>query len=478
MSGSNPVNTRNYSVASSANRIRGGFLAAFVLLLFSTILSFLSTQKVQEQSDIVNRTNTIIHDLDNTLGYLTSTESSFRGYLIDRQEDHLNQFSVNMRRLDSMVDRIDDQVSGNAEQMKNIMGIQVAIKDVIGTFEKSIQLFDQNKRVTDQILNLNNKANEKIMNVESMVIQMQNDERAFLSQRSSDLSQYAVLIKWLSIFSFVVAVLVTIYSITVFNQENRARLAAHTNADGLRAQLENRVEELANLNAELIGLRSMEKYAATGRIARIIAHEVRNPLTNINLAVEQLHSEYKGEADSEMFFGMVQRNSERINKLVSDLLDSTRLTQLNKQQVSVNDFLKACLKDAGDRVALNHIHVITRFREDVGEFQVDKEKMKIAFTNLIVNAIEAMADGGTLIISTSRESERLIINISDNGSGMNKEQMSRLFEPFFTTKKSGNGLGLANTQNIILNHNGGIKAESEEGKGSTFTITFDLEENV
>ena len=105
----------------------------------------------------------------------------------------------------------------------------------------------------------------------------------------------------------------------------------------------------------------------------------------------------------------------------------------------------------------------------------DKEKIKIVFLNLIVNAIEAMDQKGKLVLGTRSDNKKCIVTIEDNGKGMDKDQMSRLFEPYFSTKKDGNGLGLANAQNIILSHQGSISAESEKGVGTCFSLSFKME---
>ena len=132
---------------------------------------------------------------------------------------------------------------------------------------------------------------------------------------------------------------------------------------------------------------------------------------------------------------------------------------------------------ASDRIALYNIAVKKNYSSDICDVAVDKEKLKIAFLNIIVNAIEAMEPGkGILSITTRGENNKCVVEIGDNGSGMDKESLGRLFEPYFTSKPKGNGLGLTNTQNIILNHRGTIQADSEKGKGTTFIITLDFVE--
>jgi signal transduction histidine kinase len=301
---------------------------------------------------------------------------------------------------------------------------------------------------------------------------MKQEERALWLERSKKVSEYSGLIQVLNIASIIIAILLTIYSIVVYNKENKEKLQVSKKADEYKNTLQEQVKELAALNAELLDLRRMEKYLVTGRIARVIAHEVRNPLTNINLACEQLQSEIDNNDSAKMLFTMINRNSERINQLVSDLLNSTRIAELSFSEASVNEILDATLELARDRIELKQIFVVKNYDENVCKISVDVEKLKIAFLNIIVNAVEAMEENGTLEITTDSSNNHCTVKISDNGRGMKKPEMDRLFEPYFTTKEKGNGLGLANTQNIILAHKGSISAESEFGKGTSFTITF------
>jgi signal transduction histidine kinase len=109
--------------------------------------------------------------------------------------------------------------------------------------------------------------------------------------------------------------------------------------------------------------------------------------------------------------------------------------------------------------------------------KVDADKIKIAFLNIIVNGVEAMESGGTLTVKTSSRNNNCIIEISDDGNGIDKDSLDKIFDPYFTNKKNGNGLGLTNTENIILTHNGTIAVESEMGKGTTFTIALNFEKH-
>jgi signal transduction histidine kinase len=308
------------------------------------------------------------------------------------------------------------------------------------------------------------------MAIDALITKMKQEEITLRDTRSGEISKYSGLIQVLNVVSIVIAVLLTFYSLVVYNKEKKDKNIAAKKAEKYKEELQKRVNELAKLNTELIELRRLEKYVVTGRIARVMAHEVRNPLTNINLACEQLRSEVEDE-DSEIFFTMIKRNSERINQLVSDLLATTR-AELSFSAASINDILEASIELAIDRIQLKQIQVEKYYDQSICAIQMDIEKIKIVFLNLIVNAIEAMGDNGKLQIVTENDEGKCVVKISDNGKGMQKSELDRLFEPYFTTKEKGNGLGLANCHNIIIGHKGSITAESESGKGTTFTIIF------
>jgi len=457
-----------------ATRTRVGFLAAFVLLLISNLLTYVSTQKVSSQAKWMNHANQVIHDLDNLLSFTTRAESAVRGYVIADNKDQLVNFEKSVDAIDSTLQLVRIQTAENNIQQKNLDTLQLYIRDIVFSLERRISFFDSGHVISSQLVQESREGNNLVIRLETFVHKIQKIERKLWDERSENISAYSRLIRILNFISMIVAIILTAYSILVFNKENRAKKIADEQADEFRKQLENRVDQLAELNAELIELRGLEKYAVTGRIARTIAHEVRNPLTNINLAIEQLKSEFDGNENSEMFFEMVSRNSERINRLVSDLLDSTRTTEINREQININDLLDQCIAETEDRLQLNNIQIVKEYDPHICEVNVDIKKMKIAFVNLIVNAIEASENGSKLFLTTRHEKNKCEIRIRDTGRGMNSEQLGRLFEPFFTTKQKGNGLGLANTHNIILSHNGSIKAQSESGKGTEFVITLDF----
>jgi signal transduction histidine kinase len=461
-------------VDNIADRVRWAYLAAFILLLISYIASFISAQNLMKQEQVVNHTNEVIHDLDNLKSFVTEAESAVRGYIINNRKIFLSQYYISRNNADSTFKRVTVLTADNPVQQNNLDTLKNLIGSKFQWLDNGISSFDSTHQISTNLLGNSDQGILRIERVVAFIHAMQYEEKKLWSTRYVQVAKYSDLIKGFNIFSLLLAILLTIYSILTFNKENKAKKEAGNTATAFRDQLELRVDELATLNLELIELRNMEKFAISGRISRTIAHEVRNPLTNINLATEQLRSEVPPNEDVDMLFNMVSRNSNRINQLISDLLNSTRTSELTFTKCSINDILDSSLEYAQDRIQLKQIKVIKDYDLDVCEILVDVEKIKIAFLNIIVNAIEAMDEHGTLHIITQTKNNKCITVISDTGKGMTKADVGRLFEPFFTTKEKGTGLGLTNTQNIILSHNANISAESRPGSGTLFTVSFDF----
>lgn len=457
-----------------ADRVRWGYLLAFIILLCSYILTFYSTQQVLNQQNWVMHTTAVGNTLDNLFSKITESESSCRGYLISGDERFLEDYNKQFAVIDSTFHHLRVLTKDNDLQQRRLDTLQVNIKNKLDFLSSKVLEFKKNNNaLTDSTKKSVYSGKELMDRIRNLVYRMQEEENSKLHNRISSVNTFSNFIKIINICSLILAILLAFYSIIAFNKENLAKQASDTNAQKFREQLEQRVKELDKLNTELLELRSIEKFAATGRITRTIAHEVRNPLTNINLAIEHLKTEIPHSPDTEMLFDMITRNSNRINLLISDLLNSTKATQLNFQKVSVNKLLDTSLGFAQDRIDLKKIKVIKKYAADLKPIMADAEKLNIAFLNIIVNAIEAMKpETGVLEIKTEDKNDRCVVTITDNGVGMNKESLTKLFEPYFTTKEKGTGLGLTNTQNIILGHKASILAESEEGKGTWFIVSF------
>jgi len=222
-------------------------------------------------------------------------------------------------------------------------------------------------------------------------------------------------------------------------------------------------------------LRESEKFAIAGRIALMIAHEVRNPLTNVKLALHQLRDEVSSNEVVRELFSIAERNSDRINELVKALLESTKFSDLQREPVDIRTLLEEALALAEDRIRLKNIRVVKHYSPQLPEITVDQEKIRTALLNIMINGLEALPETeGVLTVVTSRKENKCLISIHDNGAGISEENMNRIFEPYFSNKTNGTGLGLTVTQNIIYNHEGTIEVKSFPGKGTEFIISLDL----
>lgn len=218
-----------------------------------------------------------------------------------------------------------------------------------------------------------------------------------------------------------------------------------------------------------------EKLGVTSRLVRMLAHEVRNPLTNVALSVEQLESELEDE-DLKFYTDIIKRNSTRINDLITQLLQSSRPNEFKLAPGYLHIALDDTLATAYDRLKLKRISIEKQYEAADPKIMLNPDMLKIAFLNLVTNAIEAMEEGtGVLKVSTRQIDGDVQVQIADNGSGISEENMNKVFEPFFTGKKSGMGIGLASTLNIVQAHRGRVDVQSEEGVGTVFTLSFPLD---
>jgi PAS domain S-box-containing protein len=222
-------------------------------------------------------------------------------------------------------------------------------------------------------------------------------------------------------------------------------------------------------------IQESERLAVTGKFARLIAHEVRNPLTNIQLALEQLEVEYPptNGAGADLYTDILKRNAGRISTLISQMLHSSRPMEMVLEPGSINTVLRRAYEQVKDRCELESIGCTLELGEDLPFVNMDKETLTIAFVNLLINATEAMEAGkGEMQVSSTEVNGKVRVVIRDNGKGLSKEDRDRIFQPFFSGRKGGMGLGLTESRNILNAHGALLNVDSELGRGTQFSIQF------
>jgi signal transduction histidine kinase len=414
------------------------------------------------------------------LSYLKDGEVGLRGYLLLKDEKYLLPYLTSEKKVDSVYRIVRSEVSDNAIQVDRANYLHLMFARKYQNISDQLRLFrDSHLVLTDSIKTKEAESKQLMDSIRFVAGTMELREDELLGQRTEGVTHFNNIVNTIIVISLTTALLVALYAVITYNLENRAKKAATTIADSYHEQLEKRVEELNQANRELYELRSLEKFAVTGRIARTIAHEVRNPLTNIELAADQLNSDQIQPDEEQTLLGMISRNSKRINSLITDLLNATKFSELSYQKTSINELMDDALKLATDRASLKKIEIRKDYSRNIPLVSVDPERIKIAVLNIIVNAVEAVpAETGQIFLETSWQNGTCLITIADNGPGMDDETTTKIFDPYYTSKMKGNGLGLTNSQSIVLNHGGKIQVHSELGKGSRFRIILPREEKI
>lgn len=459
-------------------RVKAGYTSAFFLLLVSYLLTLYGNNQLIKQTRWVNHTNKVINDLEVLISGVKDAETGVRGYVITRDTSFLIPYKNSFAIVNNSFQNLRNSTVENDFQQRKLDSLSAVVKMKFERLALGISQFQKNNFVIDNSMRSSKKGKELMDEARVIVTSMQQHEQSLLASRNKELDSKYIALNIIIITSFVIAIVFAMFGFYTYSQENKARKIADNKVAESQKRLQQQIVELDKANAALLLMKRSEKFLATGRVARTIAHEVRNPLTNIDLAAAQIKAELAAEDENTtMLFEMINRNSKRINQLISALLDATRFADLTFGRISINRLVDEALELANDRLELHRIKVEKRFSTDICDISVDAEKVKIAFLNLIVNATEAMEPGkGILQIVTKGEDGKCVVEISDNGHGMTEEQLNHVFEPYFSTKTKGNGLGLTNTANIILNHKGDISVKSEPGKGTVFTIKFDFAE--
>ena len=466
------------------NRNRWGYFIAFVLLLISYFLIFFIIGKLARQSESITHSYDIINTLESIKAEITDAETGVRGYAITKDFHYLKPYNTGSRNVIHLLVTLKALTAAYDPYLQRADSLARMINRRLSDLKKFIQDFERSGFVlTDEILSSRDTNKILMENIRSLVQELKGEEQLTMDRRNEVLQRFFKSTTIITVVSLIIALVTIFYSLVMYNRQNKAKEEADRSVRAYSQELEARVNELKKVNGELEELRSIEKFASTGRIARTIAHEVRNPLTNISLAAEQLKETSGGNEDSDQLLGMISRNVNRINQLVSDLLTATKSQQLEFTSVNINDLVDEALDLARDRIELNRIRVEKHYDKSICQLSVDVEKIKLSFLNIIVNAIEAMEkDKGVLTITTYNAGSKCIIDFGDNGMGIDPETVQKLFDPYFTSKTNGNGLGLTNTQNIILSHKGNIHVRSFKGKGSNFIVTLnttsDFQEKV
>jgi len=260
---------------------------------------------------------------------------------------------------------------------------------------------------------------------------------------------------------------------TIHNFEMNYRAAEAERAK--TRELKKAYRELQNLQTQLI---HSEKLASIGRLAAGVAHEINNPLTGVLTFAHLLLKEMSPDDPRRKDVEIIVKEAGRCKLITQSLLDFARQTEPKRVSTHINQLVEEALSLVKNQAAFHNIKIIKDLNPSLPLLMIDPNQIQQVFMNVILNAQEAMPQGGFLSISTdfSEDGKFVEIKFLDTGYGIPKENMGKLFDPFFTTKEAGKGtgLGLAISYGLIKKHGGNIHINSKEGKGTTVIIKLPI----
>ncbi len=225
-----------------------------------------------------------------------------------------------------------------------------------------------------------------------------------------------------------------------------------------------------NLQQSRDKLIQAERLATAGKMSASFAHEIRNPLSSMRMLSQLLMQKPEMSAEQRQSLQYILEEIERIDNIVKGLMDFARPTTLNLAEQPLVPTLQAVLSLMEANLTHHQIRLVLEFAPDLPDLQFDSDKIKQAFMNVVLNAMEAMPQGGTLSVTTFKLEDGISIKVTDTGDGIPEADIEHLFEPFFSRKDKGTGLGLANVKRILEEHGGTVEIESALNEGATVSM--------
>jgi two-component system NtrC family sensor kinase len=255
----------------------------------------------------------------------------------------------------------------------------------------------------------------------------------------------------------------------IYNEEGKEIASV-----GIFKDLRERLRMERELQKIREALLQSEKLAAMGRLTSQIAHELNNPIYGIMNTLELLKTEIPPESKRRRILELSLSETQRLTEMLRNMLSFSKPEEEKKRPVNINELIEGILLIMEKQMREANIRIETELDQQIPEIMASTNQMRQVLLNMFKNAKEAMPNGGTLTLGTRRDADRVLIHIRDTGTGIPDEIKDKIFEAFFTTKQKvkGVGLGLSVCYGIIKDHGGEIKVDSQEGRGTTFTISL------
>jgi signal transduction histidine kinase/Tfp pilus assembly protein PilF len=399
---------------------------------------------------------------------------------VNIKQNKLNEASANL-----------EQALKTAEETKSpklIMDIYKNYSDfysIKNNYQKAFEYHILYSNINDSIFS--EESNKKIAEMQIKYETEKKEKEIELLQKDNEIyklkTEKQKLLKWIlfSIITITVILLLFIYnSNRIKKKANRLleKLVKERTADLVKTneQLKNEMAERKQLETQLI---ISERLAGIGEMAAGIAHEIRNPLGNITFSTQLCLRKYKPNEQMKHYLDIILRNSQNANNIITELLSFAKPREVSLKHASINDVINNTIKLTEARLTKNKVQIINQIYPDkIPNILLDEKWLGQAFLNCILNSIEAMPNGGNLTISANHKhgTGQIEVVFVDTGTGIPDDIIHKIFNPFFTTKEEGVGLGLSLVYQIIKDHNGKIKIEATETKGTRVIFNFPIPE--
>lgn len=247
-----------------------------------------------------------------------------------------------------------------------------------------------------------------------------------------------------------------------------------------RSKAESAAKQLAEANAQLLSsfeqLRRADRLSAMGELSAGLAHEIRNPLGSIEGAVQILRRPQLADDTKNEFGELARHELDRLKGIVNQFLDFARPQQPQRVPADPMLLLESVSKLAAETARMSGVQVSVSPAQDDGmpEVLVDAEQIRQVLLNLVLNAVQSMPQGGSIVLRAFADRDHVQLEVQDQGSGIDPQDLQRIFDPFFTTKEKGTGLGLSIAARIVAQHGGEIEPRRNADRGMTFAVKLPL----
>ncbi len=256
----------------------------------------------------------------------------------------------------------------------------------------------------------------------------------------------------------------------LFNLEKRFQLLTEE-VKSANSAVRQKAEELVESQAQLV---QSEKLSAMGEMAGGLAHELNSPLAGLLPMIEKYKDLSEENSQEQKELNLMLKACEHMARIVRDFSTFSRASKGEFFELNLNELIEDTLSFSAGRLRIKGIRIVKEYDNKLPNVRGEKTELQQVVINMISNAHDALSQGGSFSVKTKHSHDQVIMEFSDNGIGIEKENIDKIFDPFYTTKRpgKGTGLGLSLSYGIIEKHNGKMTVESEKGKGTTFIISL------